>query len=135
MTNREKLNCITAWLRMQHIGYVYRTKHEHGKSDVFIPKYKVFIKIAGKDDAEFFLRHRTFPVFIREEESAEFVLEKVQMTIIKSMTRRQAVLLRKAKKEETKSKKHDKSKNRDRLRQVPSQRNGGNQPRRRKGVY
>ncbi len=119
MTNREKLNYIAKWLGSQHIGYVYRKKHQPGKSDVFLPRYNVYIKIAGEDDVEFFEKHRTFPVFIRDEETAEFVLEKVQSTIIKSMTRRQSVLMRQAKKEETKSTKHDKDKSKNRPCRVP----------------
>lgn len=95
MTNKEKLRHLEKWLASQHIGYVSRQKHKWAKSDTFLPRYKVYIKIAGEDDEEFYYKHRPFPVFIREEDTSDFVLEKVQSAIIKSMTKRQEVLLEK----------------------------------------
>lgn len=95
MTNKEKLRRLEKWLASQHIGYVSRQKHQWAKSDTFLPRYKVYIKIAGEDDEEFYYKHRPFPVFIREEETSDFVLEKAQSAIIKSMTRRQGVIVEK----------------------------------------
>lgn len=114
MTNEEKRRYIEKWLASQHIGYVRRYKHQWGKSDTFLPRYRVYIKIAGDDDEEFFCKHRVFPVFIRDEETAEFILEKVQSSIIKSMTTRQEVLTRKAeRKQKGNRKKNGKTKIKD----------------------
>ena len=54
----------------------------------------IFIKISGDDDAKFFNRHKYYyPIFIRDNETPKFVLEKVQNTIIKSMKEKQERLL------------------------------------------
>ena len=95
MTNKEKLRHLEKWLASQHIGYVSRQKHQWARSDTFLPRYKVYIKTAGEDDEEFYYKHRPFPVFVRDEDTPDFLLEKVQSAIIKSMTQRQETLVKK----------------------------------------
>ena len=105
MGNSEKLLAVIQFLRENNIKYVLNDKGE-GHSNLWVPSYRIAVKITGKDDILFYDTHRRtcFPVFIRTEESIDFVIEKVQNTIIKSMKKAQEQLLHKQEKEERKKK-------------------------------
>lgn len=101
MKNSEKLIAVMQFLRENNIKYVLNGKGE-GHCDLWLPVYRIAIKMTGEDDALFYDTHcRTcFPVFIRTEETAEFVIEKVHNTIVKSMKKAQEQLLLKQEKDE-----------------------------------
>lgn len=105
MENSEKLTAVMQFLRENNIKYVLNGKGE-GHCDLWLPVYRIAIKMTGEDDALFYDTHRRicFPVFIRTEETVEFVMEKVQNTIVKSMKKVQEQLLLKQEKAERKKK-------------------------------
>lgn len=101
MKNETKLKKVIEFLKENNIKYRQRKK-QYGHSDVFLPDTKVAIKIDCEDRDRFYKTHkgRCYPVFIRDEDTPKFVLEKVQNTIILSMTRAQQWVMRKKQKEE-----------------------------------
>ena len=101
MKNETKLRKVIGFLKENNIKYIERKKR-YGHSDVFLPDTRVAIKVDGNDRQRFYKTHRAmcFPVFIREEDTPKFVLEKLQNTIVKAMMREQQVLMRKKEKEE-----------------------------------
>lgn len=101
MKNETKLKKVIEFLKENNINYIERKKR-YGHSDVFLPDTKVAIKIDGEDRYHFYKTHkrRSYPVFIRDEDTLKFVLEKVQNTIVKSMMKEQELLMRKKQKEE-----------------------------------
>lgn len=95
MKNETKLERVKKFLDENNIEYIARNTHKFGKSDLRLPKFGINIKIEGEDDAEFYKKYyRFFPIFIRSTETPKFVIEKVQNTIIKSMQRQQARLMK-----------------------------------------
>ena len=105
MKNSEKLTAVMKFLQENNIKYVLNSKGE-GHCDLWLPVHRIAIKLTGEDDALFYDTHRRtcFPVFIRTEETAEFVIEKVQYTIVKSMKKVQEQLLLKQEKADRKKK-------------------------------
>lgn len=101
MKNETKLKKVIAFLKENNIKYIERKKR-YGHSDVFLPDTRVAVKIDGEDGDHFYKTHkgRCYPVFIRDEDTPKFVLEKIQNTIIKSMMKEQELLMRKKQKEE-----------------------------------
>lgn len=102
MKNETKLKKVIAFLEENKIKYRQRKNVWDGHSDIFLPDTRVAIKIDGEDRERFYKTHkgRSYPVFIRDEDSPKFVLEKVQNTIVKSMMKEQDLLMRKKQKEE-----------------------------------
>lgn len=105
MKNSEKLTAVMRFLRENNIKYVLNSKGE-GHCDLWVPVHRIAVKMTGKDDPLFYDTHRRtcFPVFIRTEETSEFVIEKIQNTIVKSMKKAQEQLLLKQEKAERKKK-------------------------------
>lgn len=95
MTNREKLKAVKRFLKENglkfYTNFVSREGERH--PDVYLPSYKVMVKVSeGKEkDDEFFLavRRKYHPLFIRDNEDVDFVLEKLQNLIIVLMNRSQ----------------------------------------------
>lgn len=102
MKNETKLKKVIAFLEENNIKYRQHKNVWFGHSDLFLPDTRVAIKIDGEDCVRFYDTHKRscFPVFIREEDTPKFVIEKVQNTIIKSMTKQQQYLMYKERKEE-----------------------------------
>lgn len=95
MKNETKLERVKKFLEENNIEYRTRRRHVWGKSDLRLPKFGITIKIEGEDDNDFYKTHyRFFPVFVRSSETPKFVIEKIQNTIIKSMQRQQAQLMK-----------------------------------------
>ena len=75
--------------------------HDHQKSGamipLYVPQHRIGIRIG--DDGEWFHKSKGkfYPIFIRDTDTKAKVLEKIQNTIIKSMTKHQEVLNRIAK--------------------------------------
>lgn len=89
MKNETKLKKVQKFLEENGIEYRLPKKQKFGHSDLWIPSLKIFVKIDGEDHQVFYDKHhvgRVFPVFIRNEDTPKFVIEKVENTIIKSMT-------------------------------------------------
>ena len=89
LTPKTKLEAMKEWLKENNIPYKedYKCKATGVCAPLVVPKHRIIVNIG--DDQEFFLkvRHRYFPIFIRPEDNKAKVLEKLQNTIIKSMTR------------------------------------------------
>lgn len=102
MKNETKLKKVVAFLEENNIKYRKHKNVWFGHSDIFLPETRVAIKIDGEDRERFYETHKktSYPVFIREEDTPKFVLEKVKNTIIKSMTKKQQYLMYKKQKEE-----------------------------------
>lgn len=102
MKNETKLKKVIVFLEENNIKYRQPRKVLFGCSDLFLPDTRVAIKIDGKDSVHFYETHKRncFPVFIREEDTPKFVIEKLQNTVIKSMMKEQELLMRKKQKEE-----------------------------------
>lgn len=102
MKNETKLKKVIAFLEENNIKYRQHKNVWFGHSDIFLPDTRVAIKIDGEDSVRFYDTHKRscFPVFIREEDTPKFVIEKVINTIIKSMTKKQQYLMYKKQKEE-----------------------------------
>lgn len=67
---------------------------------LFLPLFRIYIKLQGEDDELFYKTHHigVHPIFIRDGETPKFVLEKVQNTIIKIMQKKQAAFEKRKKK-------------------------------------
>lgn len=68
-----------------------------GHSDIYIPKYRVCIRAADEDKI-FFKRHKKafYPIFIRTDEHAYFIYNKIRNTILRSMTTLQTAIMKAA---------------------------------------
>lgn len=81
--NNEKIEALKAWLTENKVKYqedvVYAGKGIH--IDLYLPKYTIAVHVG--DDSDFFQKVKNFlhPVFVREQDSAEFLIEKVQNTM------------------------------------------------------
>lgn len=104
MKNETKLERVKKFLDENNIPYsASKNRGERGHSDLVIWKFRIFVKISGDDDKEFYDSHKKrYPVFIRDNETPKFVIEKIQSTIIKSMTRKQNLIMLKEKRKEGK---------------------------------
>lgn len=102
MKNKTKLKKVIAFLEENNVKYRQHKNVWFGHSDVFLPDTRVAIKIDGEDRKRFYETHKgkCYPVFIRDEDTPKFVLEKVRNTIVKSMMKEQELLMRKKQKEE-----------------------------------
>ena len=104
MKKETKLEKVKIFLDENGIDYIVPKRHgEVGHSDLVIPSYKIHIKLSTNpsEDDVFYQKHkgRVYPIFIRDEDKKAFVLEKVQNTIIKAMTRIQNSIIRSDRKE------------------------------------
>ena len=79
MKNETKLKKVIAFLQENNIKYRHPEKVLFGHSDLFLPDTRVAIKIDGEDSIRFYDTHKRscFPVFIREEDTPKFEIEKV----------------------------------------------------------
>ena len=100
LSNEQKLEVIKDFLRENNIPF--EENHVSKRCGVTIPlavkKHRIAIRIG--DSQEFYLatKGKYYPIFIRDEDTKAKVFEKIQNTIIKSMTNYQKVLNKKAQK-------------------------------------
>lgn len=84
-----KLQRIKVLLKAENIKFITHPNRVSnvGRSDIYIPTYRIAIKGDGEDTQLFFEKHKknTHPIIIRREESLLFTIEKVKATIIKDM--------------------------------------------------
>lgn len=90
MKNETKIEKLKKWIAENHLWCRRgRRAGQVGHSDLFLPKYRIYIKISTtpEEDAIFWERHHICcsPIFIRDNETPKFCLEKLQNTIIKVM--------------------------------------------------
>lgn len=83
MTDQEKLEALKAYLTEQGIEFWVDVPSSRGVLPLYIPQYVIAVQIG--DNAEWYkqLKNFLFPVFIRESDSIDFVIEKVVNTIKK----------------------------------------------------
>ena len=98
ITNEKKLEVIKDFLTENNIKYVENYDHKKSGAQIpcYVPKHRIGIRIG--DDGEWFQKSRGkfYPIFIRDIDTKAKVLEKIQNTIIKSMTMHQNVLNKRA---------------------------------------
>jgi len=103
MTNEQKtkLKVLTDFLKTERIYYCreYVNKSRNVVADVYIPANRIAIKVSqGKEkDDEFYkkVKYIWHPLFIRDNESEDFVLEKLQNLIIDIMKQSQKNYIKK----------------------------------------
>lgn len=80
ISNEDKLEAIKNWLRENKIEFKENFIMAKLKIDLWVPKLCIAIHIDDEDSGAFY--KKTFrwckPFFIRENETKEFVLEKIQ---------------------------------------------------------
>lgn len=97
ITNEQKLQVIKEFLMENNIAY--KENHASKWCGVVIPlcvkKYRIAIHVG--DSLDFFraIRGKYYPIFIRDKDTKAMVLEKIEKTIIKSMTVEQKRLIKK----------------------------------------
>lgn len=101
MTNKEKLDEVVKFLEKEGIDFVLRPESVRMKSNLYIPKWKIGVKVEDECSQDYFNRHKRFIdiVFIRESETVEFVLEKLQTVIVRRMMEAQRKFLKKSRKD------------------------------------
>ena len=87
MTNKEKLNEVVKFLNKEGIDFILRPEDVKIKSNLYIPKWKIGVKIEDENGERYFQSHKRYIsiVFIRENETAKFILEKLQNVIVQKM--------------------------------------------------
>jgi hypothetical protein len=98
--NTTKLKKLMVWLDENSIEYK-ATEEEKGKhyrykkSDLFIPKYVISVKIDDSQTQKWYKKHLSRnPVIIRDTDTPKFVIEKIQNTIVRVMQEQQLHWLR-----------------------------------------
>ena len=93
MTNKKKLEVLKAFLTENGIEFVENRWSRSAKMtiDLYVWKYRIYVHISDENDDEFFNRTKghTHPFFIRDNETVEFVIEKMQNCILDIMKREQ----------------------------------------------
>ena len=106
MTNQEKLEKLKEWLEENNIPFVenYTSKSRGVTFDLRVKKPLIGVCISSERDREIFEKVKRVyaPFFIRESETAEFVIEKMQNCIVNKMMQAQRELEKKNKREEGK---------------------------------
>ncbi len=91
MNNERKVEQLKKWLDENKIPWSNKVvKDDDTHSDIRLTKVDVNVRIERNDktDQEFYKRYQhRHPVFIRESETIEFIIEKVQNSIIDAMQR------------------------------------------------
>ena len=92
MSNEEKLEGLKTFLTENKIRFI--ENYESGlkvKMDLKLPEYKIAVHLSDEHDNEFY--KKTFrvykPFFIRESETPEFIIEKMQNCLTDIMVKRQ----------------------------------------------
>ena len=93
MTNKEKLISIKNFLAQNKIWYdrKFVCPITSVEPSLFLPRFQIIVQVIGKDNEkeqqEFYKKvSRLYrPLFIREHETVEFVLEKLQNLIIQCL--------------------------------------------------
>ena len=135
MTNKEKLEKLKDFLRQNEIPF--EENHEsqlHVVMDLQIKDYMIAVHISDEHDQEFY--QKTFkyynPFFIRESESADFIINKMQLCITKIMMRRQAQYMKKQQKEANRRMEAENMKRREEKLAAKASRSAAEKPKRKR---
>ena len=102
---KAKLKALQAFLTENGMSYFspFKSKKHDVKASLYVPKHRIIVKMSEGEvkDTEFFLKVKYVyrPLFIRESETAEFIVEKMQNLIVDIMKRKQAGFERRMKKQ------------------------------------
>lgn len=96
MTNKEKLNEVVKFLDKEGIDFILRPENVRMKSNLYIPKWKIGMKLEGGDNECYFQTHKRYisTIFIRESEAVGFVLEKLRNVLVQKMMAAQRKFLK-----------------------------------------
>ena len=104
MTNNEKLEKLKEWLKDNNVPFEenHKSRSTGLTFDLMVKKPLIAVCISSENDDEIFHRiKRTYaPFFIRESETAEFIIEKMQNCIVNRMMQQQKAMEKEAKKED-----------------------------------
>ena len=97
MSNKEKLEALKAFLKENGIHFREKVILKGQKADLFIGKYQICVRLSDENDQRFYevIKHIYHPLFIRDKETKEFVIEKMQNLIIDIMKKQQNRFLKK----------------------------------------
>lgn len=97
MSNREKLEVLKTFLKENNIPFKENVTRKGQRLDLFIGKYLICVRLSDENDQKFYevIKYFYRPFFIRESETAEFVVEKMQNLIIDIMKKRQKKTMKK----------------------------------------
>lgn len=90
MSNKEKLEALKAFLTENNVKFVenHYSKTNKLTFDLLIKDLQIAVHLSDKNDQTFYKKiYRYYkPFFIRESETADFVIEKMQNCIVERMT-------------------------------------------------
>jgi len=91
MTNEKKLELLKEFLKENNFAFIEDCVMHGWSMNLFMDKLKICVRLSDEDDQKFYkkIRHRYHPLFIRESETADFVIEKMQNLIFDLMTKEQ----------------------------------------------
>ena len=91
MTNKEKLEALKAFLKENNISFMEKVVRKGQLFDLYISKYLICVRLSDENDQNFYerVKYGFHPLFIRNNETSEFVIEKMQNLIIDLMKREQ----------------------------------------------
>ena len=96
MNNNQKLEALKAFLTKNRIEFQenYYSKNCKAEIDLLVVPNMIGVHLSDENDQMFFEKTKKsiHPFFIREEESVEFIIEKMQNCIIKDMQYKQKKL-------------------------------------------
>ena len=103
MTNKQKLEELKKFLKENNIPFKENVVRKGQHFSLYISKYLICVRLSDENDQKFYerIKHIFHPLFIREKETPEFVIEKMQNLIIDIMKRQQEKLSKKGKKDES----------------------------------
>lgn len=97
MTNKEKLEVLKAFLNENGIPFKENVMRKGQMFDLLIGQYLICVRLSDENDQRFYevVKYFYHPLFIRENETPEFVIEKMQNLIIDIMKKQQNRFLKK----------------------------------------
>ena len=90
MTNKEKLEVLKSFLKEKDIVFAENLVRKGQLFHLFIGKYLICVRLSDENDQKFYeqIKYAYHPLFIRDSETAEFVVEKMH-NLINDITNRQ----------------------------------------------
>ena len=94
MSQKQKLEILKKFLRENSIPFQEKCVRKGQFMELYISKYLICVRLSDENDQNFYekIKYIYHPLFIRDNESAEFVVEKMQNLIIGIMKRQQEKL-------------------------------------------
>ena len=93
MTNKEKLELLKDWLRENNVPFKenYFSNSTSTRIDLAVINPRIAVHMSDGNDQKFFqsVRFCYAPFFIRENETMDFILEKMQNCIVEQMMKAQ----------------------------------------------